>query len=150
MCVVLLGIGLSATAAPPDDAAFRVLDRDGDGFLTRREAIRSLADVQGFENADRDANGRLNQQEFIDSTLNRPAIADAGAAEDEAINARVQQLLSGEPELQAVEAATEDRQVVLSGDVETPGQRDQAVRRAMSVDGVRNVADAMTVRQRHD
>jgi len=148
--LLLAALALPAWAAPPEDAAFRALDRDGDGYLSRREAIRSFADLQSFQNADRDGDGRLTPQEFLDSALNQPAAAAAGSAEDGAINERVQQLLSREPELQSVQSATENRQVFLSGDVETPGQRDDAVRRAMSVEGVRNVADALTVRQRHD
>jgi osmotically-inducible protein OsmY len=149
-CAVAFAISVPALAAPPDDAAFRTLDRDGDGYLSRREAIRSVPEVQSFQNADRDGDGRLSLQEFLESALNQPAIAAAGSAEDGAINERVQQLLSREPELQSVQASTENRQVSLAGDVETPAQRNEAVRRAMSVEGVRNVADAMTVRQRHD
>jgi Ca2+-binding EF-hand superfamily protein len=147
---VALAVSVPAIAAPPDDSAFRTLDRDGDGYLSKREAIRSLPDVQSFQSADRDGDGRLSMQEFVESALNQPVVAAAGSAEDGAINERVQQLLSREPQLQAVQSSTENRQVFLSGDVETPAQRDEAVRRAMSVDGVRNVADAMTVRQRHD
>jgi osmotically-inducible protein OsmY len=139
-----------AFAAPPDDAAFRALDRDGDGYLSRREAIRSVADVQSFQNADRDGDGRLSPQEFVDSALNQPSAAAAGSAEDGAINVRVRELLSRDRELQSVQAQTENRQVFLSGEVESPAQRDDAVRRAMSVEGVRNVADALTVRQRHE
>lgn len=146
----ILALAIPALAAPPDDAAFRALDRDGDGTLTKREAIRSLGDLQSFENADRDGNGRLSLQEFLQSALNQPTVAAAGSAEDGAINAQVQQLLSREPELQSVQASTENREVVLSGGVETPAHRDEAVRRARSVEGVRNVADALTVRQRHD
>jgi len=148
--VAILALAMPAIAAPPEDSAFRALDRDGDGYLSSREAIRSLPDVPGFQNADRDGDGRLSPQEFAASALNQPSAASAGAAEDRAINAQVQQLLSREPELQSVQASTDNRQVFLSGDVETPTQRDRAVRRALSVDGVRNVADAMTVRQRHD
>lgn len=145
-----LALALPAVAAPPDDLAFRTLDRDGDGYLARREAIRSLPDVQSFDNADRDGDGRLSLQEFLESALNQPAVAAAGSAEDGTINSQVQQLLAREPALQSVQASTENREVVLSGDVETPAQRDEAVRRAMTVNGVRNVADAMTVRQRHN
>jgi osmotically-inducible protein OsmY len=148
--VVLSVLAAPAFAAPPDDAGFRALDRDGDGYLSRREAIRSAADVQSFQNADRDGDGRLTPQEFLQSALNQPLAAAAGSAEDGAINARVQELLSRDPELQSVQAQTENRQVFLSGDVESPGQRDDAVRRAMSVEGVRNVAAALTVRQRHE
>lgn len=148
--LLLLALAMPAAAAPPDDSAFRALDRDGDGYLSPREAIRSAADLPAFRNADEDGDGRLSPQEFEGSALNRPAVAAAGSAEDSAINAEVQQRLSREPELQSVQASTENRQVFLSGDVETPGQRDEAVRRAMSVEGVRNVADALIVRQRHD
>lgn len=149
-CAVALAAAIPVVAAPPDDSAFRALDRDGDGYLSRREAVRSLPDVQNFQNADRDGDGRLSQREFVESALNQSAVADAGSAEDGAIRERVQQLLSRDSELQSVQASTENRQVFLSGDVETPAHRDEAVRRAMSVDGVRNVADAMTIRQRHD
>jgi osmotically-inducible protein OsmY len=150
MVAAVLAFALPAIAAAPEDEAFIALDRNGDGYLSMRETIRSASGVQIFRNADADGDGRLNRQEFLGSPLDRPAIAAAAAGVDGAINQRIEELLAREPGLQSVAAATENRQVFLSGEVETPAQRDQAMRVALSVRGVRNVVPAVAVRQRHD
>jgi Ca2+-binding EF-hand superfamily protein len=51
--------------AGPDAArAFRSLDRNGDGYITRDEARRDDAVARGFEMADRNGDGKLEPEEF--------------------------------------------------------------------------------------
>ena len=65
-----------ATAAeplPPQDRpeAFRKLDTDQDGFISRQEAAAQPEVAANFDKADRDRDGRLNFEEFETIPLNR-------------------------------------------------------------------------------
>ena len=51
--------------AGPDVArAFRNLDRNGDGYITREEARGDDAVARGFDLADRNGDGKLDPEEF--------------------------------------------------------------------------------------
>ena len=68
--VIVLAVAIGACsamerAAPPDVArAFRALDRDGDGFISREEARRDDAVARVFDLADRNGDGKLDAEEF--------------------------------------------------------------------------------------
>jgi Ca2+-binding EF-hand superfamily protein len=50
---------------PPDVVrAFRALDRNGDGYITRDEARRDDAVARAFDLADRNGDGKLDPEEF--------------------------------------------------------------------------------------
>jgi len=53
------------------DAAFRALDKDGDGWVSRKEAAADPAVARNFDKADKDRDGRLSPLEFQDVALNR-------------------------------------------------------------------------------
>jgi Ca2+-binding EF-hand superfamily protein len=58
---------------PPQDRpeAFRKLDTDKDGFISRQEAAAHPEVSANFDKADRDRDGRLNFEEFETIPLNR-------------------------------------------------------------------------------
>jgi EF hand domain-containing protein len=54
-----------AVADPPAaSAAFAQLDADGDGYVSRLEALRDPEVLRTFRRADRDKDGRLDPREF--------------------------------------------------------------------------------------
>ncbi|HZM36241.1 MAG TPA: EF-hand domain-containing protein [Burkholderiales bacterium] len=53
------------------DAAFAVLDADGDGFISRVEASKHAGVAAGLRAADADGDGRLSPPEFSRIPLNR-------------------------------------------------------------------------------
>ena len=67
---MLLAAALAACStmereAGPDVArAFRSLDRNGDGYVTRDEALRDDAVARAFDLADRNGDGKLDPEEF--------------------------------------------------------------------------------------
>jgi Ca2+-binding EF-hand superfamily protein len=44
--------------------AFRALDRNGDGYISRDEALKSDAVMRAFDLADQNGDGKLDIQEF--------------------------------------------------------------------------------------
>lgn len=59
----------AAAGGPPAGAArvFRQLDANGDGFVSRQEAMRNDNVARSFDAADRNGDGKLDREEF--STL---------------------------------------------------------------------------------
>ena len=58
--------------APQDrPEAFRKLDTDGDGWISRKEAAAHPEVAANFDKADRDRDGRLSLVEFETVALNR-------------------------------------------------------------------------------
>jgi Ca2+-binding EF-hand superfamily protein len=65
MAAVLAACGTLEREAGPEVAhAFRSLDRNGDGYITRDEARRDDAVARAFDVADRDGDGKLDPREF--------------------------------------------------------------------------------------
>jgi Ca2+-binding EF-hand superfamily protein len=67
--VMLLAAALAACTtldreAPDVARAFRALDRDGDGYISRDEARRDDAVARAFDLADRNGDGKLDPAEF--------------------------------------------------------------------------------------
>jgi len=62
-----------ADELPPHDRpeAFRKLDADGDGWISRQEATAHPEVAASFDAADRDGDGRLSFAEFETIALNR-------------------------------------------------------------------------------
>jgi osmotically-inducible protein OsmY len=74
---------------------------------------------------------------------------ESGIAEDRAITERVQAALNSQPDLRTamLRVQTSNRQVLLTGGVETSTQRDLAIQVASSVQGVGGVQDGITLKE---
>jgi osmotically-inducible protein OsmY len=74
---------------------------------------------------------------------------EAGIAEDRMITERVQAALDSQPDLRTamLRVQTSNRQVLLTGGVETSSQRELAIQVASSVQGVGGVQDGITLKQ---
>jgi osmotically-inducible protein OsmY len=74
---------------------------------------------------------------------------ESGIAEDRAISERVQAALDAQPDLRTamLRVQTSNRQVLLTGGVETSSQRELAIQVASSVQGVGGVQDGITLKQ---
>ena len=55
---------LDREAGPDVAHAFRSLDRNGDGYITRDESRRDDAVARAFDVADRNGDGKLDPEEF--------------------------------------------------------------------------------------
>lgn len=69
ICIVLLATlgacsSLDREAGPDTARAFRALDRNGDGFISREEAFKNDAVTRAFDLADRNGDGKLDIEEF--------------------------------------------------------------------------------------
>jgi hyperosmotically inducible periplasmic protein len=94
---------------------------------------------------------RSAQEPERTNSLRDPAKSntESGYAEDRVITERVQAALDAQPDLRTamLRVQTSNRQVLLSGGVETTSQRDLAIQVARSVEGVSGVQDAITLKQ---
>ena len=84
------------------------------------------------------------------NSLRDPALAntESGIAEDRAITERVQAALDSQPDLRTamLRVQTSNRQVLLTGGVESSSQRELAIQVASSVQGVGGVQDGITLK----
>lgn len=65
------GFVKSTLAERTKETAFRGLDKDGDGYLSRKEAAANQQVSANFHKADANRDGRLSRQEFNAVELNR-------------------------------------------------------------------------------
>ncbi|HVL37055.1 MAG TPA: EF-hand domain-containing protein [Burkholderiales bacterium] len=72
------------------DAAFRILDLDGDGFVSRAEGAGNPEVMQGFDRADRNRDGRLSYREFDALAKRAAALEKAREAREKAREAKAE------------------------------------------------------------
>ena len=130
------------------NAKFDGLDRNKDGLLTRDE-IKSLRNyATAFDAADANKDGKLDRGEFINAEAIHDRIVAGKYVDDSVITARVKTALLQEPELKSLDVSVETQHgvVLLSGFVRDEGQKQKAMKAAVSVSGVASVKDALVVR----
>jgi hyperosmotically inducible protein len=133
--------GVAPALAQP---SFTALDRNGDGSISRIEALADAEIRKRFAAFDRDRDGRLSRLEY------RHAAEDNNQRiqHDLAITERVRQALLAEKGIPSRQIAVEtyEGQVHLKGFVGAPAIASRAGRVTAAVDGVRTVHNDLAVK----
>ena len=129
---------------PSGNAAFKALDRNGDGIVSRAEAAADDDLAKNFAGADANRDGRLTEAEFVKYHEAR----DKQFVDDAAITAKVKALLLKEKGIPSTDISVETSKgrVQLSGFVPSRDVITRAGRIAAGVAGVREVRNNLNVR----
>ena len=139
---------IAADKSEAPNPKFVQLDKNHDGFLTREE-VRGIRDYgKAFDQADENKDGRLDASEFIKAEAIHDRIVAGKYVDDSIVTAKVKAALLKEPDLKSLDVKVETLhgEVLLSGFVTDPTQREKAMKVAIAVNGVTSVKDAMLVR----
>jgi osmotically-inducible protein OsmY len=141
---LLIGVLAASTAALAQPTGFAALDRNGDGFLSRVEALADPEISKRFAQFDTNGDRRLSHGEYLSArehNLRR-------AHRDAALTARVKAALSTEPGIPSAEIAVEtyEGRVQLSGFVPLADMASRAGRVTAGVSGVRSVHNNIAVK----
>jgi hyperosmotically inducible protein len=132
----------------PYEEAFKALDSDGNGKLSKKEATKDK-DIKGaFAKADKNHNGSLDQDEFATYKSKMDNAENKQTAADSAITAKIKSKYLVEKNLSSfkISVETKDNTVILSGFVDTAEQKARAEKIAQSVEGVKSVNNALIVK----
>ncbi|MBF4987872.1 BON domain-containing protein [Methylophilus sp. 14] len=132
----------------PYAQAFKALDSDGNGKLSKKEATKDKDIKNAFSKADKNHNGSLDQDEFAAYKSKVDGAENKQAAADSAITAKIKSKYLVEKNLSSfkISVETKDNTVILSGFVDSAEQKARAEKIATSVDGVKSVKNALVVK----
>ena len=127
-------------------AEFSALDRNGDGFVTRIEALPDQEIHKRFAQSDTNKDRQLSLAEYLTAREDM----DRRAQQDAALTARVKAALLAERGLPwtGITVETYEGGVQLSGFVPAPDLASRAGRITAGVNGVRTVHNNLVVRQK--
>jgi hyperosmotically inducible protein len=142
--LVLAQVASDPLERPAGNAAFKGMDKNGDGFVSRAEAAADEELAKNFATADTNRDGRLTEAEFVKYYGDR----DKQYVDDATITAKVKALLLREKGIPSTDIAVETSKgrVQLSGFVPTRDVITRAGRIAAGVEGVREVRNNLNVR----
>jgi hypothetical protein len=143
LLIALLAVGAPVRAQTPE---FALLDRSGDGYLTRIEALADPEIAKRFAQFDTDKDRRLSPAEYLAAREDN----EQRALRDAALTARVKEALSAARGIptKAISVESYEGRVQLSGFVPMPDMASRAGRVVAAVNGVLAVHNDLTVRQR--
>ncbi|WP_029147277.1 BON domain-containing protein [Methylophilus sp. 5] len=133
----------------PYAQAFKAVDADGNGKLSKKEAAKDKDFPTGaFAKADKNHNGSLDQDEFAAYKSKVDNAENKQTATDSAITAKIKSKYLVEKDFSSfkVSVETKDNAVILSGFVDSAEQKARAEKIATSVDGVKTVKNALVVK----
>ena len=141
LLISLLTVSLATVAQP---AGFPALDRNGDGNLSRVEALGDQEIHKRFAKFDADGDGRLSHAEYLAARED----TERRARLDAALTARVKAARGGERSFSAagITIETYEGRVHLSGFVPIPEMASRAGRVTAGVSGVRSVHNDIAVK----
>lgn len=142
LLVALFAVSAAACAQARD---FSALDRNGDGYLTRVEALADPEIAKRFAQFDADKDRQLSPAEFLAARADN----ERRAQRDAVVTARVREALvaaSGIP-AKAISVETYEGRVLLSGHVPVPDMASRAGRVTAAVNGVLAVHNNLAVQK---
>jgi len=127
-------------------AEFAKLDRNGDGYVTRIEALADPEIHKRFAQFDANRDKQLSLAEYLGAREDM----DKRASEDAALTARVKAALTAERSIpwKTISVETYEGAVQLSGFVPAPDIVSRAGRLTAGISGVRTVHNNILVRQK--
>ncbi|HJS77945.1 MAG TPA: BON domain-containing protein [Burkholderiales bacterium] len=141
---LLISLLLASAPALAQPAGFPALDRNGDGYLSRVEALADQEIYKRFAQFDANGDRQLSATEYLAAREDN----QRRARHDAALTARVKAALSTERGIRAGAIAVEtyEGRVQLSGFVPLPDMASRAGRVTAGVNGVRSVHNNITVK----
>jgi osmotically-inducible protein OsmY len=135
---------LASAPALAQPTGFPALDRNGDGYLSRVEALADQEICKRFAQFDANGDRQLSATEYLAAREDN----QRRARHDAALTARVKAALSAERGIRAAAIAvqTYEGQVQLSGFVPLPDMASRAGRVTAGVTGVHSVHNNITVK----
>jgi hyperosmotically inducible protein len=132
----------------PLSEAFKALDKDHDGSLTREEAAHDEDIANRFNNADFNQDGKLNESEYTNTKSAQQQARMQMFLEDSSITAKVKAELLKEDGIRGLVISVETHRgkVILSGFVDNEDQARRATEIASGIRGVTGVRTSLVLK----
>jgi hyperosmotically inducible protein len=129
--------------------AFKALDTNNDGALTKSEAKKEKLFSKHFAVADTSNDGKLDEQEYTNYKSKSEQKAVKRVVKDSVITSKVKGSLLKDEGLKSLKVSVKTHQgiVLLSGFVETEDQIQQAGKIAADTEGVKSVTNSLLLKK---
>lgn len=130
-------------------SAFKALDTDNNGTLSKSEVKKEKIFRGHFAAADKNHDGTLDQQEYTDYRSQAEQKNVKRIASDSVITSKIKSKLLGDEGLKSFKVSVETHQgvVLLSGFVATAEQIQQAEKIAAGTEGVKSVKNSLVLKK---